>query len=332
MVMAKTSADKLPLVDVLEKLRTNFKLVKHPLGSLIDELLQRMRGGPGSSRNAIKTVGTELAGLVPEEECLMIQAGEASGRIDEGFNNASEYIASKRKLNTAIISALSKPFFYLVALFGLLLFFSYKLLPSFANVRPRNEWPAEAYALGWLADHVLVIVGIAVALLVLSSILITYLANNWVSSSRDFADRHIPPFSMLAQMKAAAFIGSLAGFISAGIPFTDAISSIRKGGNTYMRYQCDRIESWIRKGKHPTECLTLLPMVHVRYHWIIDIYAMSSDSSYAYKTISREMLDRTVKTISIIFGNIVANLVLALLAACIMWIYFSMFAIADIKR
>lgn len=331
--MAKTAADGLPQVDVLEKLRANFKKNRHPLGNLIEEILRRMRGGVGStSRTHTRTVGSELAGMVPEEEALMIQSGEACGRISDGFINAAEFIVSTGRLRSAIIASLTKPLIYFAALIGLFLFFSFKLLPSFAKARPRHMWPPEAAALGWVADHILLLVGGVIGFGVLTALIVAYLSRNWVSSSRDFADRYIPPFNVIAQMRAATFIGSLAGFISAGVPFSEAIATIRKSGNAYTRHQCDRVQNWIRNSKTPSECLLLLPMVHPRYHWIIDVYSMSSDASQAYKDISKEMLDRTIRSISLVFGGLISNFFLILMAGCVMWIYFSMFAIADVKH
>ena len=261
----------------------------------------------------------------------MIQAGEESGEISEGFANAAEFVVAKGQLQGAIIESLTKPVIYFMALIGLFLFFSFKLLPSFGKFRPRHLWPTEAQALGWLADHIIPIVGSLIGLVVGGIILVTYLSRNWITNSRDFADRHLPPFSVIAQMRGATFIGALAGYISAGIPFSDAIASIKRGGNVYTRHQCDRIQNGLRNGKLPAECLVSLPMIHVSYHWIIDVYGMAHDESEAYKTISREMLDRTIKMITLVFGGIISNLFLALMAGCIMWIYFSMFAIADIK-
>lgn len=330
--MAKTASDGLPQVDVLERLRTNFKKTRHPLGNLIEEVLRRMRGMGSTSRTHTRTVGTELAGMVPEEEALMIQSGEACGRISDGFINAAEFVASIRRLRTAIVSSLTKPMIYLAALIGLFLFFSFKLLPSFAKARPRHSWPPEAAALGWVADHIFLLIGGVVGFAIFAGLAITYLSRNWVSPSRDFADRYIPPFSIISQIRAATFIGSLAGFISAGVPFSEAIATIRKSGNAYTQHQCDRVQNWIRNSKTPSECLLMLPMVHPRYHWIIDVYSMSSDASQAYKDISKEMLDRTIRSISLVFGGLVTNFFMILMASCVMWIYFAMFAIADVKH
>jgi len=72
-----------------------------------------------------------------------------------------------------------------------------------------------------------------------------------------------------------------------------------------------------------------LPMVHLKYHWIIDIYGMGSDASVTYKNISREMMEQTIKQIEIVFAGIIANFFLALLGGGIIWVYFSMMGIAS---
>ena len=329
--MAKTASEGLPQVDVLERLRNNFRKTRHPLLPVVDTLTRRLRGSGSVSKADLKTVGTELVGLVPANEALLIQAGESSGDVAGGFKNAADYIEANLRLRAAIVGALTKPLIYFAALIGLFLFFSFKLLPSFERNRPRHIWPADAQVLGWVADHIILLTSLAVGGLVGGVILIAYLSANWVGPSRDSADRKIPPFNLIAQINAAIFVGSLAGFISAGIPFPDAIIKIRQGSNNYMRAQCDRMQNWIRSGKRPDECLLGLPMVGKRYHWIIDVYGMSTDASQAYRTISREMLDRTINVVSMVFGSMLANVLLLFLGGCIMWIYFAMFAIADAK-
>jgi type II secretory pathway component PulF len=331
LAMAKTAAEGLSQTDVLEKLKYNFRKTKHPLAPLIDMLLQRLRGGKSTSKVDIRTIGSELMGLVPDDECLLIMAGESSGRIENGFINAAERIESQQKLIVAIRSSLVKPLVYLGALIGLLLYFSFKLLPSFEKSRPRDKWPPEAAALGWIADHIIIIVVCLAIFLIIFTVSTHFLNKLWVGEYRDIADRSIPPFNLLARISAATFISSIAGFVSAGIPFSDAISKIRISGNKYMKYQCDRIQMMMRSGKRIDQCLVNLPMINMQYHWIIEVYSMSSDSSHAYTTISKEMIEKTTHTISVIFGGIISNIMLIATGASVMWIYVSMFAIADIK-
>lgn len=327
--MAKTADDGLPQMEVLERLRKNFAKTNHPMSWVIQEVLGRIRGKRGGSRAELKTVGTELAGIVPDSEALLIQAGESAGRLAEGYRNAADYIQDKRRIKAAITGAMAKPITYFSAFLGLLLFFSIRLLPAFEKARPRHQWPPDAAALGWVADNVYIIVSVLAGGLLVFIGVVAYLSVNWVGEGRDSADRRLPPFPLLAQIHASNLMSALAGFIASGIPFTEAVDRVRRSSGGYMRWQCSRLIGFMRAGKRPEEVLIMLPMIHPKYHWIIDIYGMGSDASVTYKNIAREMMDETLKQINIVFGGIISNFFLALLGGGIIWVYFSMMGIAS---
>lgn len=327
--MAKTADDGLPQMEVLERLRKNFAKTNHPMTWVIQEVLGRIRGKKGGSSAELKTIGTELSGMVPDAETLLIQAGESAGRLAEGYRNAADFIENKRKISSAITGTLAKPITYFLAFIGLLLFFSIRLLPAFEKARPRDQWPPDAAALGWVADNVYVIVVALVLAVLVVIFVIAWLSVNWIGNSRDTADRRIPPFPLLAQIQAANLLSALAGFIASGIPFTEAVERVRRTSKGYMRWQCGRLIGYMRAGKRPEDVLIMLPMIQPKYHWIIDVYGMGADASSTYKNIAREMMEQTIKRIDIVFGTIVANLFLALLGGGIIWVYFSMMGIAS---
>lgn len=327
--LASTAVEGLPQGEVLDRLRKNFAKTKHPLLPLVTEVLGRIRGKRGGSRAELKTFGTEISGFVPEAEALLIQAGEASGKISEGLLNAADYIVTKGRIRSAISEAMVKPLIYIVAFMGLMLFFSIKLIPQFEKAKPRHLWPEQAQSLGYFADHVIIYMsGAAIAVIALM-VGMLQASKHWTGASRDTADARIPPFTLIAQIQAANLLSSLAGFIGAGIPFSDAVAQVRQGATGYMRWQCDRLMAMMRKGKRPEESLSMLPMINPSYHWIIDVYGMGSDASRAYRVIANEMLEKTLAKISLVFSQVISNICLAMLAFGVVWVYSSMMSIAD---
>lgn len=331
--MGKTAEDGLPQVDVLERMQRNFKKTKHPMAPLIRELLRRLQGGNkvvAKGRNSgIRTIGSELQDLVPSGEAMLVLAGDQSGRKAEGFYNAAEYVASQGKMTATIFQSMAKPVGYLISVFVLLFFFSIKILPAFAKARPRDMWPQSAQLLGSIADNIILISASFFGLLIFIGLILYWLVPNWVGNQRDWADKYLFPFPLIASINGSSLLTSLAGYISAGIPFTDAIQNIGKGSNPYMLNQSQRIIIMIRNGRRPEECLLLIPIIQSRYHWLIDVYGMSSDAALAYKTIAREMVARTQDFIRNVFDKVIGNLFLFLVGGVLIWIYLSMFAIVD---
>ena len=135
--LGKTANDALPMFEVLSRMEAEFAKIRHPLAPLVKDLLWRLKGGGSASRaNAgRRTLGTELRGLVPDAEAMLIQAGVLSGNMSAGLFNAADLVATQGRLKGAVIGAMLKPVGYLGALVVLLIFFSVSLLPKFERGR-----------------------------------------------------------------------------------------------------------------------------------------------------------------------------------------------------
>lgn len=329
--LGKTADDSLPMFEVLTRMEAEFAKIAHPLAPLVKDLLWRLKGGGTASRasSGRRTLGTELRGLVPDAEAMMIQAGVLSGNMSAGLFNAAGLVNTQGKLKGAVVGALLKPGGYLAALIGLLIFFSVNLLPKFERGRPRTNWPSEAVVLGFVADHIALIAGGLVGILICAGVGLAWLAPNWIGSKREWCDRNIFPFTMIASLAGASLLTSLAGYIGAGTPINEAVTNIRDAASPYMKSQCERLLALMRDGVRAEDALARLSVVQPRYHWIIKVYGLSGDASAAYKTIATEMTNRTQDFIKVLFDRVVSNVLLVLVGMALMWIYLSMFGIAD---
>jgi type II secretory pathway component PulF len=206
-----------------------------------------------------------------------------------------------------------------------------KIIPSFEKSRPRDQWPADAAALGWMADNIVhVAVGFSTFVFVFV-IVISILSENWTGTTRDYFDKKIPPFSLIAQIKATTLMAALAGFLNAGISFVDAIQKIANSPSPYMKFQCKRMLGQVKQGKRAEDILINLPLIHKNYHWIIDVYSMVASSGDSYGLIAQEIMETSLKKIKTI-GDVAANIILVMLSIGIMWVYFGMMAIANSGR
>lgn len=329
--LGKTANDALPMFEVLSRMEAEFAKIRHPLAPLVKDLLWRLKGGGSASRaNAgRRTLGTELRGLVPDAEAMLIQAGVLSGNMSAGLFNAADLVATQGRLKGAVIGAMLKPVGYLGALVVLLIFFSVSLLPKFERGRPRTNWPPEAQLLGLVADHIALITGGLVGTLVCVGLCLSWLAPNWIGAKREWCDRKLFPFTMIASLGGASLLTSLAGYIGAGTPINEAVGNIRDSAAPHMKSQCERLLGLMRDGIRAEEALARLSVVQPRYHWIIKVYGLSGDASSAYRTIAAEMTARTQDFIKNLFDRVIGNVLLLFVAVALMWIYISMFGIAD---
>lgn len=327
--LAKIAGDGLPVFEALERMGVEFAKTKHPLAPLVTLVLLRLRGAgvskPGQQR---RTLGSELIGMVPDDEAMLIQAGDMSGRIAAGLSNAANLVDTKGKLKSSVIGSLLKPVGYVLGLNGLLLFLSVKLLPSFEKNKPRASWPERAQVLGAIADHSVLIAVSVVVLLILAGVALTWIVPKWTGETRDRFDKHVFPFTLVAAINGASFLTTLSGYIAAGTPFVEAVKNVAASATPYIQSQCAKLLDGMKRGRRPEEALCQLAIVPPRYHWIISVYAMSGDTAKAYETIAEEMVSGVQAFIKRLFGYVINNLLLVGIGFMVIWIYGSMFDIA----
>jgi len=329
-IMAATAQAGVPQIEVLKVLGLENGRRGHPVGYLADRITLHLRGD--SRHRGEVSIGSALLDLVPKTEALLIISGEQAGAIERGWRSAAHHVKQTMELRSQVMAVLAKPFFYLAAFIGMLYFFSVRVLPRFEENRPRELWPSDAKLLGDVADNVGLIVPGLVLLLLGGAALMSWVLARWIGPRRATADRRLPVFAAVAQLQGASFMAAMAGFIQSGIAIHDALSRMQEGASRYMAWQIGQIKQHMRAGRTPEDALLRSSLVPEEYHWIVRVYAMTEGGSAneAYSRIAEEMMRRTLTRLRVSIGGVLSNLMLALLAAGVLWIYFSIFAIASV--
>jgi len=311
--LAKVAGDGKSWYGALEVMGAEFAKAKHPLAPLSKIVLMRMRGAgvsrPGQVR---RTLGSELAGMVPADEAMLIQAGENSGLMAAGLTNAADLVVSKGRLKSAVINALKNPVGYFAALMGVLIYISVTLLPQFEKSKPRAYWTDDGQILGTVSDNVTLIVGGCVALVIAAGAALQWVVPRWTGQLRAKADRYVFPFPLIAEINGAAFLKTLAGYIAAGTPFAEAVKNVSVSATPYMQEQCGKILDMMRAGMRPEAALCQLPIVPQKYHWIIKVYAMSEDAAQVYQDIADELTKSVEEFVNTLSGHIATGMKFAL--------------------
>jgi type II secretory pathway component PulF len=332
--MAKTIEAGIPVDSVLNVMSRDFAAVKHPMLPLVNELRRRLGGGARVSAvddRKVRSVGTELNGLVPTDEAMLILSGSESGKPSEGFMSAVRLAESRAQIRDAIQSAMLQPLVYIAAIFGLLFFFSSQILPQFIKVKPRIQWPGAAQVFGTVADNAPWILLAFIALTVLVIVLFQRILPNWTGDSRDFCDKHVWPFTLVAEISGSSLLTSLSAYLSAGKPVFESVTSMMGSASPYMANQCRRMTTQIGSGKVLHEAIKTLPIIQKRYHWLIGIYGLTPDSAQAYRDISDEMTRAVINKVKVTFDYVISNIFLLATAGMILWAMFSLYGVAISK-
>lgn len=188
-----------------------------------------------------------VVGWVPRDEQMLIAAGEQSGQLDAALENACEIMIAKNKIKKAVIGGMAYPVIMFFIALGVLIMFSYKVIPEFARVVPYERWRGVAKILidladftkSWLPLILVVIFAVVVAFFVSLS--------RWSDGLRVKFDRYIP-YSIYRMLQGGTWMISLAALVNAGVRMETAIEDLKKGANNWMETRLNACLRGMRQG------------------------------------------------------------------------------------
>lgn len=293
-LMATLVGDGKPVHSILTELMAECIRTNHPLKPVVSQLLLRMSGGGDrvERSNDSQSLGALLRGLIPPNEALLIQAGQESGQMAQGFKQAAVYVREIGQILAAARTALINPVILFLMVIAFLLMYSFMILPALGTVVPRHLWPTYARVYGTLADNAIPFAIGSSCFIVGAGYAYLQATRRWRSSLRDTFDRSVWPFTLTAGLNSSAMLIALAGFVGAGKPFADALLVLADGADPYMKSIYKRLHDDIRKGSTPEVALTRSPVVHDKYHWLIRLYGKGSGFSDALASIATRVSER----------------------------------------
>jgi type II secretory pathway component PulF len=274
-----------------------------------------------------KSLGQAMIGWVPNQEQMLIEAGELSGTIGEAFNNVIRIAHSGGKMRTVIIGSIAYPIilgtFIIIMLYG----FGNRIVPAFGNILDPNKWTGMAKQMYGLSSFTqnwtipsLIAVGVLITLY-LSTVAI------WTGGFRTIFDK-LPPWSMYRLSQGTSFMLSLSALIRAGIPIGEALIRIRKHSSPYLVERIDETLYHYNTGANLGECL------HRAGHGFPDpdmiqdlrIYASLARFEEAVEMLAYEWLDESVERLNAA-ARAFNMIMLFLMAAIIGWLGWGLFEI-----
>lgn len=229
----------------------------------IQRISQRNRGSImtsvyGKWRNNIANgmnFGQCLAQYIPNSEAILIETGASSGRLVEALKNASDSIAQQSKVKKAIITAAAYPGLLVCMLIAALLLSSYKVIPTFEEIIPVEDWQGISYMVAMVASFIREYTFLIFLGLVLSIFLIGYTMPRWVSKSRLFFD-NIPPWSLYKMWQGSSFLLAISSMMGAGVKLDEvSLGRIAKQSDPYLRQRIRALIRFITAGENLGEAL-----------------------------------------------------------------------------
>jgi len=188
--------------------------------------------------------------FIPAEEALIIEAGDASGKLLEALTSAKKQYLSDKEIGGIVASAMAEPMMTLVSILATSYFCGAYLWPQMLSVVREAFWPAWCLPLihfelavvkYWQLTFVSIILGLSYF----------YSIARWTGSVREIFDK-IPPWSLYRDRQAVACLGILSGLLTSGMELSAALDRISAKTSPWLSWQVRKIKMRMLKSGENT--------------------------------------------------------------------------------
>ncbi|MDY0977760.1 type II secretion system F family protein [Massilia sp. CFBP9012] len=283
-----------------------------PLLRIIDELRERAaaRGGKRDAMVIIcddcrrmlqngRMLSEALQPWIPQNEQMIILAGEQSGRLEHTLYVLIEVAQAGKKIRRVVVGGLAYP----AALFGLTLAYVYvfgtQVVPQFAMLVDPAKWQGVAASLYWMSQAVRhwtlpVLAGLgALAALVVFSL------PRWRGSLRALADR-VAPWSIYRLLAGGSFLLAFSALQGAGISVEKSLMRLSDAASPWLRERLDGALMGVKSGLNCGEALRNAGYGFPSQEVIDDlcVYADYKGFTEALATLAQEWMEEGVEAIA----------------------------------
>lgn len=285
---------------------------------ILDDISLKMSSG---------TEFSEALGFwVPTSEVMSIRAGMRSGDPVTGMKNTIDALDASSSMMATIFGKLSYPAILLLALCGLIFFFSIAIIPKIAEVMDPSLWPDPAQKLNSMATFVRDDWWVVVIIVTLLGIGISYSLPRLTGRVRDYLD-YLPPYSFYKAFHGANLLISLAALMKSGIPFVEALKDMQKLSSPYIGRHLDKMIHNMADGSSLGEALDTGLLSS---EMMVSVYMMSHNANFqsAIYEIGRQAVTRSIEKIATIAGMLNGVALLGV-TGYVGWVYYAFFSVSN---
>lgn len=185
-------------------------------------------------------ISQALAPYIPSGERQLIQAGETSGKLFEGFREAKKLAEAGMRIRSALIGELMYPVMLLGVVLAILGVMSFQLVPQLIEAVPFPQWPAFSRALYYLSRGVAdfglwigaaFIVGIFASLRSLP---------RWRGAGREWCDRWLPPWTIYREIIGSSVLIAISALTGAGVSIAKSVDQLRVTASPWLKVHFGR--------------------------------------------------------------------------------------------
>lgn len=285
---------------------------------ILDDLALQMSTGTDFS--------DALAKWIPLPEVMSIRAGMKSGDPVTGMRNTIDALDASSSMMGTIIGKLSYPAILLLALCGLIYFFSVAILPKIASVMDPASWPPPAKTLNNMSTFVRDDWYIIVIIIAALAFLVNWSLPRVTGRLRTILDV-FPPYSFYKAFHGANILISLASLMRSGIPYVNALEELAKLSTPFLREHLEKIIYNMSDGRDIGEAMDTGLFSS---EMMVSIHMMSQNADFqaAIHEIGKSAVLRSIEKISAISGML-SGVALLGVTGYVGWVYYALFTVSN---
>lgn len=291
--LAKLISNGVPILEALVSLhlrRVSMKSKSDPVAMALSAWIDQIRNG--------RRISDAIKGWVGVDEQMLLAAGEQSGSIDKALQSVTEIMVAKKNIRSAVIKGLSYPMALLAIAMGVLIMFSFKVIPEFAKIVPDERWTGIARVMidfaNFSRDWYMLVIGGVIAMIVL----ITLSLPRWTGGLRIWLDR-FPPYSIYRIVYGSTWMISFSALVNAGVRLERALEQLGEDASPWLKVRTKACLRGMRAGLNVGDALAKSGYGFPDIEIIDDlaVYSRVSGFDQALATIGREWITESVERI-----------------------------------
>ena len=267
-------------------------------------------------RAALSSLQDTWADSVPPEDMLVIGAGER-GNLPDALRFLAKVVTLRTTNRRNIKAAIALPGFMLVIMMIFQVVVALKMMPIMTEIMPAEEFPPMGWSLYVMSEAIknywYLIYGVPILMLILFFATLT----RWTGTARNFADRHLLPYSIFRDVRAGEFLMSLAALTEANVSTYDALSLMMARSEDWTRWHLARIRLSLRSDHDITKAIDTGIFSHEIYDRVCE-YAERSNFESGIRKIGLTTIEEVALSITQ-RSAVIRNVMMALVGSFIIF-------------
>jgi Type II secretory pathway, component PulF len=277
-----------------------------------------------NTRNG-RPLGVAIQKWVPQQDRIVIEAGETAGKLVDAIENACLLYESQRRIRGAVLAGVLYPLVLVGIAIVFMVMFGTQVVPAFDEILPREQWTGVGAQMAAMSDFVNV--GLVPLLTGLAGlgVLVAWSMPRWTGKLRSRVD-DFPPYSLYRLVAGSGFLLSVAALVKAGVKITNILRILQRDAGPWYAERMTKTLAHVNNGLDIGDALHKTGLNFPDKETVNDLraYAKLEDFDEMLMRLGKENLDDTVTRIQA-QSAMLRNVGIVILGLVFAWIAIGIF-------